>query len=72
MKLLRKLTTEQGRTAIVVTHDQRIFHFADRLFRLENGRIVQSESGKPKAENGTIRINDVAWIPKHPFTTSGG
>lgn len=44
MELLRKLTTEDGRTAIVVTHDQRIFPFADRVFHLENGRVAQTES----------------------------
>jgi len=43
MKLLRRLTTNQGRTAIVVTHDQRIFPFADRVLWLENGRVVETE-----------------------------
>ena len=43
MGLLRRLTTEEGKTAVVVTHDQRIFHFADHLFRLENGRIIEAE-----------------------------
>ena len=44
MELLRKLTTEDGRTAIVVTHDQRIFPFADRVFHLENGRVAQIQT----------------------------
>lgn len=39
MRLLRELTTECGKTAIVVTHDPRIFHFADRVLHLEDGRI---------------------------------
>jgi len=43
MGLLRRLTTEEGKTAVVVTHDPRIFHFADHLFRLENGRIIEAE-----------------------------
>jgi putative ABC transport system ATP-binding protein len=50
MKLLRRLTTDQGKTAIVVTHDQRIFRFADRLLWLENGRVTESSqpaSGSP-------------------------
>ena len=42
MELLRQLTTHKGKTAVVVTHDQRIFHFADRVFRLENGRIAET------------------------------
>jgi putative ABC transport system ATP-binding protein len=42
MSLLRHLTTEKGKTAVVVTHDQRIFHFADRVIWLENGRFVET------------------------------
>lgn len=42
MQLFRRLTTERGRTAIVVTHDQRIFQFADKVFWLENGRVVEN------------------------------
>jgi putative ABC transport system ATP-binding protein len=43
MQLLRQLTKEQGKAAVVVTHDARIFHFADRIFWLENGRPIQRE-----------------------------
>jgi putative ABC transport system ATP-binding protein len=43
MKLLRRLTTQQGKTAVVVTHDQRIFAFADRLLWLEDGRVVEAD-----------------------------
>jgi putative ABC transport system ATP-binding protein len=42
MQLLRRLTTEQGKTAVVVTHDQRIFGFADRVYWLENGRVADT------------------------------
>lgn len=43
MQLLRRLTTDEGKAAIVVTHDQRIFPFADRVLWLENGRVVDRE-----------------------------
>ncbi|HUY91118.1 MAG TPA: ABC transporter ATP-binding protein [Pirellulales bacterium] len=39
MRLLRRLTAEQGKTAVVVTHDHRIFEFADRILHLDAGRI---------------------------------
>jgi putative ABC transport system ATP-binding protein len=42
MQLLRRLTADEGKTAIIVTHDQRIFPFADRICYLENGRIVET------------------------------
>jgi putative ABC transport system ATP-binding protein len=40
MQLLRKLTAEQGKAAVVVTHDARIFSFADRVCQMENGRLT--------------------------------
>lgn len=43
IRLLRRLTTDQGKTAIVVTHDQRIFPFADRVLWLENGQVVETQ-----------------------------
>ena len=55
MELLRRLTTKEGKTALVVTHDQRIFHFADRLFWLENGRIAETRrpaSASPAGNGG--------------------
>jgi putative ABC transport system ATP-binding protein len=47
MALLRRLIAEQGRTAVVVTHDERIFSFADRIFWLENGRVAQTKQSSP-------------------------
>jgi putative ABC transport system ATP-binding protein len=44
MTLLTDLTRERGVTLVVVTHDNRIFPFADRLVELEDGRLVR-ESG---------------------------
>jgi putative ABC transport system ATP-binding protein len=40
MDLLTRLVRERGATLVVVTHDNRIFPFADRIFRLEDGRIT--------------------------------
>ncbi len=49
MELLRRLATQEGCAVVVVTHDQRIFRFADRVFWLENGRIADaSESSTQK------------------------
>ena len=40
MALLRRLTAEEGKAAVVVTHDARIFPFADHILKLEGGRIA--------------------------------
>jgi putative ABC transport system ATP-binding protein len=40
MELLRTLATEQGRAVVVVTHDPRLERYADRVARVEDGRVV--------------------------------
>jgi len=52
MELLRHLTSEQGKTAVVVTHDPRVFRFADRVFRLENGRLAHDSQSSPAPFSG--------------------
>jgi putative ABC transport system ATP-binding protein len=45
MELLRDLTAKSGATVIVVTHDPRIQQFADRVLKLENGRLCETGAG---------------------------
>ena len=40
MAMLRTLARRPGRSVIVVTHDTRILEFADRVARMDDGRIV--------------------------------
>jgi putative ABC transport system ATP-binding protein len=40
MALLRELATAQGRAVVVVTHDPRLERFADRVARVEDGRVT--------------------------------
>ena len=44
MELLRRLINEHGKTAVVVTHDHRIFRFADRICHMENGIVSRQET----------------------------
>jgi putative ABC transport system ATP-binding protein len=39
MELLRDLASTHGRSVVVVTHDPRLERFADRVIRVEDGRI---------------------------------
>ncbi len=41
MELLRDLATNAGRAVVVVTHDPRLERFADRVIRVEDGRITR-------------------------------
>ncbi len=43
--LLRDLAKELSHTVVIVTHDNRIFHLADRIVHIEDGHIVDAPSG---------------------------
>jgi len=43
MRLLAKLNAEQGRTIVLITHEQDIARFAGRTVELRDGRIVRDE-----------------------------
>lgn len=43
--LLRNLAVTHGRSVVIVTHDSRIAEFADRVIRIEDGRIVGPTQG---------------------------
>lgn len=38
--LMKNLCRERGDTVVVVTHDERIYDLADRIVRIEDGRII--------------------------------
>lgn len=48
MKILRDMARAPERALIVVTHDNRIFEFADRTARMEDGKIVEITEGARK------------------------
>jgi putative ABC transport system ATP-binding protein len=45
MQLLAAEAVRPDRAVLVVTHDNRIFSFADTIARMDDGRIVKVESG---------------------------
>jgi putative ABC transport system ATP-binding protein len=49
MQLLRRLTAESGKTAVVVTHDARIHAFADRIFLMDGGQVREQGEELPGA-----------------------
>ena len=40
MEILREIANEQERAVLIVTHDNRIYHFADRILAMSDGRLV--------------------------------
>jgi putative ABC transport system ATP-binding protein len=45
MQLLKNIATSAGRCVIVVTHDTRIYRYADRIVTMEDGRITNNLTG---------------------------
>ena len=46
VQLLHTLTKASGKTAVVVTHDQRILPMGDRVCYIDDGRLRQSDANK--------------------------
>jgi putative ABC transport system ATP-binding protein len=52
MELMREVAVGPDRALVIVTHDARIFEFADRIAKMDDGRIVQvTEKVKDFVEN---------------------
>ena len=47
MELMKRVALEDGRSLVIVTHDPRIFEFADRIAELDDGRVVALRDGAP-------------------------
>ncbi len=58
MELLRELAVQPGRAVIVVTHDSRIYDFADRIVEMEDGRLVASSTNRPLTEKASEKVNE--------------
>jgi putative ABC transport system ATP-binding protein len=41
MELLHDAAVRPDRAVIVVTHDNRVFHFADRMIRMDDGHVIE-------------------------------
>jgi putative ABC transport system ATP-binding protein len=51
--LLVAIAAERGRAVVVVTHDPRIVDAADRIVRIEDGRIVQRQDRRQAQDPGS-------------------
>ena len=50
MGLMKEVALRDGRALVVVTHDQRIFPFADRIATMDDGRIASFASASQATE----------------------
>jgi putative ABC transport system ATP-binding protein len=42
MELMRRLLSEYRKTALIVTHDSRIYKYADRILRMDHGTLLDA------------------------------
>jgi putative ABC transport system ATP-binding protein len=54
MELIRRMALQPDRVVVVVTHDPRVFDFADRTITLEDGRVVAAEHTDRAVVNGQL------------------
>lgn len=57
MELLASAAVHPDRAVIVVTHDSRVFHFADAIAHMDDGRIVEIDPRRqvvPEAGTGSV------------------
>lgn len=85
MALLKELNREQGITLIVVTHDEEVAAYADRIVKLRDGDIVEELVGSGRTlavagvptepQSGTVRRSagaDTALESQRPIQKTGG
>lgn len=58
MGVLRDIAIQPGRALIVVTHDARIFPFADRIAHMDDGRVGGIEQAESSARIATHATTD--------------
>lgn len=55
MRLMRRVVQEQGKTLVMVTHDDHLAEYADRVFHIIDGRIVKIDVNTPEIkEKGKV------------------
>ncbi|HKA07363.1 MAG TPA: ATP-binding cassette domain-containing protein, partial [Gemmataceae bacterium] len=50
MELIQEVAVQPGRAVIVVTHDNRIFEFGDRIVEMSDGRVERIVAGRSANE----------------------
>lgn len=50
MKLMQDVVRKQKKTLVMVTHDNHLASYADRLFHIIDGKIVKIEENRKERE----------------------
>jgi putative ABC transport system ATP-binding protein len=63
MELMRKFAMGKDRALVVVTHDDRILEFADRIARMEDGRIIRVEDPPAQMNQLQTALKEAPDVP---------
>ena len=64
MALMRKVVMEQNKTLIMVTHDNHLATFADRIFHIIDGKIVKVEERDHSKDEEIVEAASVEELLK--------
>lgn len=73
MKLMQQVVRQQKKTLVMVTHDNHLATYADRVFHISNGKIIKIEdhrSGtehtedRDKAISGNMNLQDTEYLKR--------
>lgn len=59
MQLMKQIVREQNMTLVMVTHDNHLAEYADRVFHIIDGKIVRIENRRQKETEPAEKIEDV-------------
>ncbi|MCS6976340.1 MAG: ABC transporter ATP-binding protein [Gemmatales bacterium] len=60
MEIIRRVGVGPDRAVIVVTHDNRVFEFGDRIIHMNDGRIVRTETNGLGETKGSVDTTPVS------------
>jgi putative ABC transport system ATP-binding protein len=60
MALIRQMASSPDRVVIVVTHDERIYHFADRIAHLDDGKVTHVSTPAEALAENAAKLGDTA------------
>jgi putative ABC transport system ATP-binding protein len=62
MEMLRELAHRQGRAVVVVTHDNRVLEYGDRVVRIEDGRISSGSTEPAPLDDSSVTSNQPSVV----------
>jgi putative ABC transport system ATP-binding protein len=54
VRFVHENVRNEKRCIVIVTHDRRIYEFADRVLEMENGRLGRAKKSGDEAGNGDV------------------